>query len=551
MNTSSELSWFELLERRGGEHRAWLRVPSAPHLNGEHSAVSYAELFDGVCRVGAFLRAHGAGGGDRVVVVADNTPEACVLLLGVLAAGAIVVPVHPPGLTRNEQDYRDGLARLCAACGACGVLLARRGALEAPFPGVWIGDALDVARTRADAARPAVAQASAALIQYTSGTTGTKRGVELSHANLFHNVENIGRAFGATADDVCGLWLPLFHDMGLIGSLLFATYWGMSIVLQTPRMFATRPESWLWAIARFGVTCTAAPNAAYQLCAERLTEQRLAGLALDRWRIAFNGSELIHAPTLERFSARFARYGLRGDVVQPVYGLAENTVAATLPLGSRARVDWIDRCGLEQDAAARPSAPDEPGARAVVCVGRSLDGQELRIADPESGQVLGSERAVGEIQVRGGSTMRGYHGRPRTEGFTADGWLRTGDRGYLAHDNLYVVGRYKHIVKHAGRALDCAFIEGALRGLQGLRGAVAVFGVANPSTGSEDLVVMAETALDDGEQRVALSRSIAHTVRAAVDLAPSRIELVAPGTVPRTTSGKVRHGAAANLASGL
>jgi acyl-CoA synthetase (AMP-forming)/AMP-acid ligase II len=341
-------------------------------------------------------------------------------------------------------------------------------------------------------------------------------------------------------------WLPLFHDMGLIGSLLFATYHGLPLVLMTPSAFLTRPEAWLWAITRFGVSCCAAPNSAYQLCASRIAADRLPGLDLSRWRAALSGSELVNPATIEAFCARFGPHGFRPEALYPVYGLAENTLATAFPRHGRpARVHWVDRRALEHEGAARSIACNDGRARGVVSVGTALSGQSLRIVSEPGRQPVRRDCVVGEIEVRGPCVMRGYHcasEEREATGPVADGWLKTGDLGYLHDGELYVVGRADEVINRGGRKYDAADIQAAVAPLADVRaGAVAAFGVFDDASGTERLVVMAETQHTSAAARATLELAIAQRVQQALAIAPDAVLLAAAGAIPRTTSGKVQH----------
>jgi acyl-CoA synthetase (AMP-forming)/AMP-acid ligase II len=540
--------WTEILGSRVRESRPWLIVPAQPDKNSEHRTVSHAELHEQASRIAASLRDHGIRAGDRIVIIADNTVENCIFVFAALLCNAVMVPLAPPGLWHRSEAWQCALERVSATCQARVVLvsdltvLARNAVPET----LEVLSFSQVVSGRITGSAPPADLEDLALIQYSSGTVGQARGVELTRANTLHNVRAIGEAVGARADDVGVTWLPLFHDMGLIGSLLYCTYWGAPLVLLKPRTFAMRPQSWLWAISRYGGTCSAAPNSAYHICADKLPESRLRGLDLSSWRVSFNGAELIQSSTVERFAKRFSNYGYRAESMYPVYGLAENTLAAALPrYGSEPEWERVDQTQLESEGIAVLSEQQSHGTRSVVCVGSALPDHELRVVEPSTSSAL-NERRVGEVQLRGPSMMRGYRGQARSAAvFTHDGWLRTGDRGYLSAGKLFVVGRYKHIVKRAGRTLDCAFIEGTLKHIPGVRaGAVAVFGVSDTEHGTEEFVIVAETSVSTEHGRNTIQQAIHAALRAASLPTPDHVELVAPGNVPRTTSGKICHGEA-------
>ena len=539
-------SWNDLLCRAAADGAPWLIVPKSPSTSTEHRGVSFAELRDGTARVIGHLQQIGVTTDQRVVIIADNSAESCILLLGVLLSGAVVVPIAPPSVWSSIDRWAEDLWRISKECEPSVLLVSHRSVLrDRLLPrALRIFEFQDILRARAMHREPAISLAQTAVIQYTSGTIAHSRGVRLTHGNLLHSVEEIGRAFDASHNDVGVSWLPQFHDMGLIGALFFTFFWRMPLVLLTPQMFSLRPDAWLWAISRFGGTCSAAPNSAYQVCANRIPERRLRGLNLSPWRISFNGAELIHPETIERFTTRFRPYGYRSEAMFPVYGLAENTVAVTLPeYRQLPRVDVIARDALEYDGRACPTHPKSIGARVFVSVGRPLVGHELRIVEPSSFDIL-PERTVGEVQVRGPCRMLGYLGSDANSSITPDGWLSTGDRGYTMGEELVVIGRYKHIIKRYGRTLDCAVLENVLRPLPGIRGGVvAIFGVPDVIRGTEKLVVVAETSKRSEHERRTLLEVIHAELRARLMLVPDRVELVAPGTILRTSSGKVRHAA--------
>jgi acyl-CoA synthetase (AMP-forming)/AMP-acid ligase II len=367
----------------------------------------------------------------------------------------------------------------------------------------------------------------------------------ITHGNLASNISSIGSAVDVNEGDVVLTWLPLFHDMGLIGSLLFATYFGLPCVLMTPTSFLMHPEAWLWAISRFRVSCCAAPNVAYHICGTQIPDVKLCGLDLSTWRAALTGSELVQPQTVAAFCDKFEAYGFESKAMVPVYGLAENTVAVCIPRrGSPPKVDWIDRRILEAELRAAPLTEVDrtaPAARGVVSVGNPTAGQEVRVVD-DRGSVV-SERTVGGIEVRGSSVMAGYFSDSRaSSAAVSDSWLRTGDTGYLFGGELYVVGRTKEVIVRGGRKYDAADIAAAVAEIPGIRaGAVAAFGITSSATGTEDVVIMAETLVPTAGDRTLLEATVAACVQRLFALPLARIVLLGPGKIPRTTSGKVQH----------
>lgn len=554
--TFSGTDWCELLASRGSQTKAWLLIPEEPHRSSASTVISYQALYASTRRMAGELLARGLSRGDRVVVVAENNVETCLTFFAVWIAGGVAVPVAPPSLGRPNRSWVAALAGVEADCGAR-ILVASQSTLGAAVGLSSVLLSLDelcsVSNEVCDRFENSAACSSGpghdvALLQYTSGTTAHPRAVVLTHSNLFSAVRAIGTAFNADSSDIGVCWLPMFHDMGLIGSLLTATYWGMSLVLMRPRTFVMRPESWLWAISRFRATCSVAPNSAYEICASSIPEARFAGLELSHWRVAVVGAELVHPETIRAFTTKFAKHGFKPQAMFPAYGLAESTVAATLPqCGEVPGIDWVDSQALARDGLAEPRL-ESPTARGIVCVGSAFSGSQVRVCADNSLAAL-PDRQLGEVQLRGPCVMRGYYDDKTGSPLTADGWLRTGDRGYMVGDKLYLAGRDKHTIKRAGRTLDAATIEHVMARAPGVRsGGAAAFGVFNARTKSEELVVLIEASRDISiDQREALKREVVRILGDQMSLAPDVVSIVGPGAIPRTTSGKIRHSEARTM----
>jgi acyl-CoA synthetase (AMP-forming)/AMP-acid ligase II len=380
----------------------------------------------------------------------------------------------------------------------------------------------------------AVAPDDLALVQFSSGSTGDPRGVMLSHRNLLANVAAVLAVLQPDETDVNCSWLPLYHDMGLIGGLFMPLHCGRPVVLLSPQGFLLDPKRWLWAIHHHRATISTAPNFAYQLIAGRVDERELAGLDLSCWRLALCGAEPVMPETLAAFARKLAPHGFREEGLLPVYGLAEVALGALFPVpGQPFRRDGVDPAALEAHGRA------EPGGRVLSSVGRPLPGFDVRIADGE-GRPL-PERHVGEIQLQGPSVMLGYLDDPAaTARVLVDGWLRTGDLGYMAEGELFVVGRSKDLILKGGRNYAPQDLEKAAERVEGIRrGCVAAFGVPDPTTGTEAVVVVAETR-EPASAHAALAGAIKDMVHAAVGLRPDHVTLLPPGAVPKTSSGKLQ-----------
>ena len=352
----------------------------------------------------------------------------------------------------------------------------------------------------------------------------------------------------ASSADVFVSWLPLYHDMGLIGAWLGCMYFGAPLYVMSPLSFLVRPESWLWAMHRFRATYSASPNFGFALCLDKIPEAGLQGLDLSSLRMIANGAEPVSAQTLRRFIDRFGRYGFPARAMAPVYGLAECSVGLAFPpLGRLPIVDQVDREQLSAHGLAAPASPGDPKLVEIVACGQPLPGHEIRIVD-EAGHELG-ERQEGRLEFRGPSTTRGYfHNEAKTKELIRSGWLDSGDRGYMAGGDVYVTGRVKDIIIRAGRHLYPQEIEEAVAGIPGIRkGGVAVFGVADQAAGTERVVVLAETRETDPARRAALQSRTHEVVTDAAGAPPDEIVLAPPGSVPKTSSGKIRRSAAKDL----
>jgi 1-acyl-sn-glycerol-3-phosphate acyltransferase len=396
--------------------------------------------------------------------------------------------------------------------------------------------------------RVAVGAEDIAFIQYTSGSTGNPKGVVLTHANLLANMRAMVRATGATPADVFVSWLPLYHDMGLIGAWLNTLYASIPLVVMSPLSFLARPARWLWAIHRYRGTISAGPNFAYELCASRLDERELQGLDLSSWRWAFNGAEPVSADTMQRFAARFGKFGFDPRTLAPVYGLAEVALDVAFPPGRRGvLVDHVDRERLAAQGIAVPAPAGDARAAAIVACGRPLAGYEIRIADG-AGREL-PERHVGRVEFKGPSATRGYYRNAEATKALFDGdWLDSGDLGYVAEGDLYLTGRSKDLMTRAGHNVYPYELEEAAGDVPGIRkGCVAVFGVPSATSGTERIVVLAETRETDDAERAALVARINDLAADLIGGPADEVVLAPPHTVPKTSSGKIRRAASREL----
>ncbi|MGH9691983.1 MAG: AMP-binding protein, partial [Candidatus Acidiferrales bacterium] len=523
--------------------------------------ISFGELYTRASAVAAELRLRGLEPGHAVAIMLPTCAEFFYTFAGILLAGGIPVPLYPPfradriaeyaarqsGILRNAEarflvTFRkaEGLARLLqpGVPTLREVLNAERLASAAESPGAtpsaeWRPVQNLSHHSRAD---------DIAFLQYTSGSTGDPKGVTLTHANLLANIRSIVAGVDLNPRDVAVSWLPLYHDMGLIGAWFVPLFSGVPVVVMSPLAFLSRPERWLWAIHRHRGTISPAPNFAYELCVRKIADKDLQGLDLSSWRAALNGAEPVRADTLERFVARFAPYGFRRESLLPVYGLAEASLAVSVPkIGSGYKVDRIERDAFESTGRAVPAAPGDSTALEFVSAGNPLPDVEVRIVTPD-GKAVG-ERVEGQLWFRGPSATSGYYRNPRAtaELLRGGGWLDSGDLAYWADGELCITGRAKDVIIKAGRNLYPHEIEDVAGRVEGVRaGCVVAFGAPDERTGTERLIVTAEVRNPARARNIAAE--VSRAVNDALGVPPDRIEILPPQSIPKTSSGKLRRG---------
>ncbi|RKS09659.1 acyl-CoA synthetase (AMP-forming)/AMP-acid ligase II [Nocardiopsis sp. Huas11] len=542
-------SLAEALAFQAREQGSKTAYRSLPDGETEARSQTFSELELQVRAVAAHLQ-EVAAPGDRVLVLVPDAIDFALSFLACQYAGAVAVPVYPP-YPLNSQRKVDTLRSIAADSGAVAVLstdaVDYRTVFAASAPELaalhWI--AVDTVDTY-DATRYRRAGASeVSFLQYTSGSTSTPKGVVVTHEALVANQDYIRRAGRYDTDTVIVSWLPLFHDMGLIGTLLPAVFVGLEAVLMPPLAFVQSPVRWLRAVTRYRATVSGAPNSGYELCLRRVTEQDREGLELSSWKVAFNGAEPVRAATLEAFTRAFASHGFDERAHYPCYGLAENTLMVT---GSRYDVRPpvldVDLAALQKERRLVTG-----GAHRLVSSGVVLEGRRLEIVDPDTLLPV-APGEVGEIWSAGPDVAAGYWNNPDAtrETFRAhladsgDGpFLRTGDLGVFLDGDLYVCGRMKDVVIVDGRNHYPQDIEATVEDAHPAirRNCLAAFAVEGADR--EELVVIAEL---DPHHRRADHAEVVRAVRTAVGTAhgvqADTVLLVAPGSVTKTTSGKVQ-----------
>ncbi|WP_176357806.1 AMP-binding protein [Mycobacterium persicum] len=527
--------------------------------SGAGTDLTYATLHREAAAVAAGLIAHDVMPGETVAIMLPTCRAYFTTFAGVVLAGAVPVPVYPPARPSQLADHLRRTTGILTNAGTTllvtvpeavtlGHLL--RSNVES-LRHVVVPETLTGAGEDPGPGRPALPRPRTddlALVQYTSGSTGQPKGVALAHRNLLANIRAMGQAAGASGTDTFVSWLPLYHDMGLIGAWLGCMYFGVPLVVMSPQAFLIRPSRWLWAIHTNRATMSAGPNFAYELCLAKVRDDEIEGLDLSSWRLAYNGAEPVSPTTIERFADRFAAYGFRRDAMTPVYGLAESSVGLAFPpLGRGPLIDRIRRDEFVRSGRAEPAGPGERDALRFVACGQPLPGHEIRIVDT-AGTELG-DRREGRIEFRGPSATAGYFNNPTpTRSLFHGDWLDTGDLGYMADADLYVTGRVKDLIIRAGRNLHPAELEEAVGNLTGVRkGCVAVFASADRSGGAERLVVVAETRLTEDAARAALRSEIASTTVDLLGVPPDDVVLAPPRAVLKTSSGKIRRAASRQL----
>ena len=534
-----------------------------------HVTLTFGELYAAAQRCAVEIARRGVPTGGRVALMLPTSRAFFVSYAGILLAGAVPVPIYPPFRADRIEEYATRQSAILQNAEVCLLLTFRQAEVVARLLKPRVPSLLEVADAQklmdaADAAPPPSPgalpahltgsrsrQASdIALLQYTSGSTGDPKGVVLTHANLLANNRAIGQAVDLRPEDIGVTWLPLYHDMGLIGSWLTLLHFGIPLVVLSPLAFLTRPERWLKAFHKYGGTLAAAPNFAYELCVRKIADKDIEGLDLSSWRAALNGAEPVNPETLDRFAERFSAYGFRREALLPVYGLAEASLAVTVPpLDRGARVDRVEREVFTAEGRAVPARDADPTAISFVSSGKPIPLHEVRIVDACGEEV--ADRTEGFLWFRGPSATTGYFKNPdataklfpKGPGTTeADfAWVNSGDRAYRADGEIYVTGRVKDIIIKGGRNLYPHEVEDLAARAEGIRkGCIVAFGLKDEATGTEKLVVVAETRERDASRRATIAAAVTEQVSLGLGLPADRVELVPAGSIPKTSSGKLR-----------
>ena len=537
----------------------------------EELHLTYADLDRRARAIAAMLQGLGAYG-ERALLVYPPGLEFVAGFFGCLYAGVIAIPVYPPLPSRLDRTLPRFHAILNDARPVAALTSSRLLSLLEPMfsqaPDVkalhWLATDTAESLLAEGWQEPALNSASLAFFQYTSGSTAAPRGVMVTHGNLLHNLSLITLGLEWTHETRVLCWLPLYHDLGLIGGLLEPLYCGSTAVLMSPMVVLQRPLRWLQAISRTRATCSGGPNFIYDLCTRKITPEQRVALDLSSWDLAFSCAEPIRYETLERFAVTFASCGFRREAFYPSYGLAEVTLAASGGLKAAPPVTFtIQRAALEHNQVVSVSEGDE-GTKTLVGCGQSLGDQKIVIVHPETlTRCLPDE--VGEIWISGLSVAQGYWNRPEDTNQTfrvylrdtGEGpFLRTGDLGFLKDGELFITGRLKDLIIIDGYNHYPQDIELTVERSHPLLRPSCCAAFSADVGGEERLVIVAEVERHQLKRDQSLDvETIVQSIRRAVakyhELGVYAVLLLKPGTIPKTSSGKIqRHACRANFLTG-
>jgi 8-amino-7-oxononanoate synthase/acyl carrier protein len=491
--------------------------------------------------------------GERALLLYPQGLEFITAWFGCLYAGVVAVPAYPPRRNRNMQRIQaisdDAQAKI--ALTEHDIIDRTDGLLdEAPHLAelTWLATDRFPDSDGQGWVAPRIRPDALAMLQYTSGSTGTPKGVMLSHANLMHNVQLICYSFEPSRRSSGLSWLPTYHDMGLVGGVLFTIFYGRPSVVMSPMAFLQKPIRWLRGITKYGASISGGPNFAYELCADKITDDQLAGLDLSSWEVAFNGAEPVRADTLARFTERFGPYGFRREAFLPCYGMAETTLIVTGAYHSQAPLVKVYDGRLLDEKRVAPATGDADGARKLVGCGRVLPDEDVRIVDPDARRPLPPDR-IGEIWIKSPSVAQGYWQnaaeteatfRARIEGDGDGAYLRSGDLGFVADGELFVTGRLKDLIIVRGVNRYPQDIEFTVERASDKIAPQAVGAFAVDLAGRERLIVVAEVERTRRDDWSDVIDAIRKAVTAQHELPPDAVVLVRFGSIPKTSSGKIQ-----------
>ncbi|MFK7984551.1 MAG: fatty acyl-AMP ligase [Sandaracinaceae bacterium] len=502
----------------------------------------------------ALREQHGMKKGDHIALILPEAGDFVPTFLGVIQGGGVPVPLYPPMGVGQLGGYLDHCKHIVNASRA--KLLVTNRQIKAVLGKVHeaapdLSKMLQMPDLEGDASLfrdPGLTLDDTAFIQFTSGSTNRPKGVIVTHGNLAHNAWAVMRDGLNSHDEDRGVsWLPLFHDMGLIGFVISPIHHKVPVSFMSPMTFLKRPATWLEVLSKHRGTITYGPNFSYAITAKRVRERDMEGLDLSCVRVAGCGAEPIQPDTLRAFADRFSKVGFRQSAFVPSYGMAENTLAIAFATDVPTDRVVAERLWTDGEAVAAPDDADPDDVIEIVHCGPEFPGHGIRIVDVETRAVL-EERKVGEIEVKGPSVMEGYYEMPGAtrETIDKDGWLKTGDLGYLADGNIHICGRAKDVIIVNGKNYYPQDLEWAGSEVEGVRsGNVVAFPSHRAGLGREAVIVIAETKLKD--EREALGRTVKTAISKATGLTADEVVMVDAGTIPKTSSGKLQRRKARQL----
>ncbi|MFO0762123.1 MAG: fatty acyl-AMP ligase [Byssovorax sp.] len=504
-------------------------------------------------RYGGALQALGAKKGDRVALILPDNADFVFAFLGAIRAGVVPVPIYPPTGLGKLTGYLENTLHIVDRSGAK-ILLTNTeikrmlGTIQAQAPALEKVIAVESVRAMREDLKPVkVALDDTCFLQFTSGSTSRPKGVILTHENLAANVRAIMQLGLGVRDSVdSGVsWLPLYHDMGLIGFVIAPLYHVNTITFLPPLLFLKRPARWLETLSRFRGNISFGPNFAYALCVKRIKDEEVKHLDLSSWRVAGCGAEPIRADNLRAFADKFANIGFSDKAFVCCYGMAESTLAISFSkIGTGVNTDPVDGGALWSEGKAKPTAPEAEGAAAIVECGSAFEGHDVQAFAPDDTESASPlpDRQVGELRLRGPSVTAGYFNEPdKTREAFAGGWLRTGDLGYLADGKVHICGRSKEVIIVNGRNYYPQDLEWEASKVEGVRkGNVIAFGTMKPHNDRERVVIAFETAVTLEAKRIAQKGEVRRVVQQALGLTVDDVVPLGVGVLPKTSSGKLQ-----------
>lgn len=514
-------------------------------------------------RFGGALQALGAKKGDRVALILPDNADFVFAFLGAIRAGVIPVPIYPPTGLGKLAGYLENTLHIVERSGAS-ILLTNSeiklmlGTIQAKAPELTRVVAVEGVRSSREELKPVKASLDdICFLQFTSGSTSRPKGVVLTHGNLAANVQAIMERGLRVRDGIdSGVsWLPLYHDMGLIGFVIAPLYHRNNITFLPPLLFLKRPARWLETISRHKGNISFGPNFAYALCLKRIKESELSGIDLSSWRVAGCGAEPIRAENLRAFAKKFEPYGFSEKAFVSCYGMAESTLAISFSkINTGVQTDRVNGESLWAKGKAAPAEEGADGAAEIVQCGGPFEDHDVRAfaQDDESSATPLGEREVGELRLRGPSVMRGYYNEPElTRQAFAGGWLKTGDLGYIADGNVHICGRSKEVIIVNGRNYYPQDLEWEASRVEGVRkGNVIAFGTMKPHNDRERVIIVFETSARSEDEKQTLKGEVRRVVQQALGLTVDDVVPVASGVLPKTSSGKLQRAATRTLYEG-